>query len=96
MDPTGTCAIANLYEPKGGDRSGHYLLPIGIVSSFDSDGLEYLRVKGMFVFPEARVRESLARSYFHYVHPLFPNVDSNDFLSKHEDGALDRIGAPLL
>lgn len=76
--------------------SGHFLLPNGIVSSFDPDDLEYLRLKGAFVFPEVRVRDALVRAYFHYVHPFFPIIDIQEFLPKHEDAALDRIGAQLL
>lgn len=76
--------------------SGHFLLPNGIASSFDPDDLEYLRVKRVFEFPEARIRDALVRAYCHYVHPFFPILDIDDFLPKHESAALDRIGAQTL
>uniref|UniRef100_A0A0B7KNF3 Xylanolytic transcriptional activator regulatory domain-containing protein n=1 Tax=Bionectria ochroleuca TaxID=29856 RepID=A0A0B7KNF3_BIOOC len=95
-DPTGICAVANICEPDGADRSGHYLLPNGIFASLDPEDQEYLRRKGVFVFPEARVRENLVQAYFHYVHPFFPIVDIQDFLPKHESGALDKISTHLL
>lgn len=78
------------------DKSGHFLLPNGIVSSLDPEDLGYLRLKGAFVFPEARIRDELVRTYFHYVHPFFPIVDVQDFLPNHESAALDRISAHLL
>ena len=53
-------------------------------------------MKGAFVFPETRIRENLVRTYFHYIHPFFPIIDVQDFLPKHENGALDKIGAHLL
>ncbi|KAF5256013.1 hypothetical protein FOXYS1_13536 [Fusarium oxysporum] len=95
-DPTGICAIANICEPEGADKSGHFLLPNGIVTSLDPEDQEYLRRKGAFVFPEARVRDSLVRAYFHYVHPFFPIIDVQDFLPKHESATLDRVSAHLL
>ncbi|KAH6867801.1 putative Zn(II)2Cys6 transcription factor [Thelonectria olida] len=95
-DPKGVCAIANICEPERADRSGHFLLPNGIVSSLDPEDIGYLRLKGAFMFPEAGIRDDLVRTYFHYVHPFFPILDAQDFLSKHESGALDRIGAHLL
>lgn len=95
-DPTGVCAIANICEPEGADKSGHFLLPNGIVASLDPEDQEYLRRKGAFVFPEARVRDSLVRAYFHYVHPFFPIIDVQDFLHKHESATLDRVSAHLL
>ncbi|KAK2670487.1 hypothetical protein RAB80_012909 [Fusarium oxysporum f. sp. vasinfectum] len=95
-DPTGVCAIANICEPEGADKSGHFLLPNGIVASLDPEDQEYLRRKGAFVFPEARIRDSLVRAYFHYVHPFFPIIDVQDFLPKHESATLDRVSAHLL
>ncbi|CAH0056177.1 unnamed protein product [Clonostachys solani] len=95
-DPTGVCAVANICEPEGADKSGHFLLPNGIFASLDPIDQEYLRRKGVFMFPEARVRDSLVRAYFHYVHPFFPIVDIQDFLPKHESAALDKISAHLL
>lgn len=88
--------MANICEPEGADSSGHFLLPNGIFASLDLEDQEYLRRKGAFVFPESRVRESLVRAYFHYVHPFFPIVDIQDFLPKHESGALDKISTHLL
>ncbi|KFZ17829.1 hypothetical protein V501_01538 [Pseudogymnoascus sp. VKM F-4519 (FW-2642)] len=95
-DPKGVCAIGNICEPERADKSGHFLLPNGIVSSLDPEDLGYLRLKGAFVFPEARIRDELVRTYFHYVHPFFPIVDVQDFLPNHESAALDRISAHLL
>ncbi|KFY08332.1 hypothetical protein V492_06324 [Pseudogymnoascus sp. VKM F-4246] len=95
-DPKGVCAIGNICEPDGADKSGHFLLPNGIVSSLDPEDLDYLRLKGAFVFPEGQIRDELVRTYFHYVHPFFPIVDVQDFLSNHESAALDRISAHLL
>ncbi|CAG9989417.1 unnamed protein product [Clonostachys byssicola] len=95
-DPTGICAVANICEPEGVDRSGHFLLPNGIFASLDPEDQEYLQRKGAFVFPEARIRESLVRAYFHYVHPFFPIVDIHDFLPNHESGTLEKISTHLL
>ncbi|KAH7012816.1 putative Zn(II)2Cys6 transcription factor [Ilyonectria destructans] len=95
-DPKGVCAIANICEPDSAEKSGHFLLPNGIVSLLDPDDLEYLQRKGVFAFPEPQVRDDLVRTYFHYVHPFLPILDAQDFLSQHESAALDKIGPHLL
>lgn len=95
-DPKGACAIANICEPDRGDQSGHFLLPNGIVSCLNYEDLDYLRRKGAFAFPEARVRDHLVRTYFHYIHTFFPILDVQDFLSQYGSAALDKIGPHLL
>ena len=56
---------------------------------FLRDDLEYLQKKGVFVIPEAGLRNELLRTYVQYVHPYAPVLDLEEFLSviEKDDGS---------
>ncbi|KAH7230848.1 putative Zn(II)2Cys6 transcription factor [Fusarium solani] len=95
-DPSGVCAVASICEPEKANKSGHYLLPNPIMPPMDPVDLEYLQKKSAFSFPEPVVCEFLVGAYFRYVHPFFPVVDAQSFITNFDSGALDNIGAQLL
>ncbi|KAI8288927.1 Cutinase transcription factor 1 beta [Colletotrichum sp. SAR11_240] len=56
------------------------------IKALAPEDVNYLRSKGAFTLPPARVREAMIRCYFHYVHPFAPIVDANEFITEYEKG----------
>ncbi|KAJ0333745.1 hypothetical protein COL922a_010571 [Colletotrichum nupharicola] len=56
------------------------------IKALAPEDVNYLRSKGAFTLPPARVREAMVRCYFHYVHPFAPILDANEFITEYEKG----------
>lgn len=95
-DPKGISLTAEICEPDIVDKSGHYFIPEMVHGPIASDDLDYLRLKGVFSFPEKEICDNLIHSYFHYVHPFFPIMDVKTFLGRYKSQDINKIGVHLL
>lgn len=66
------------------------LLPIYIKpleTSFDQEGMRFLRHKKALSLPSKALQDQLIRSYILYVHPFLPLLDLGDFLQAIDDNS---------
>jgi hypothetical protein len=95
-DPRGVGLVADICEPERRDKSGHFLVPQTTVSNLAPEDLNHLRLKGAFALPAVSVRDSLIRTYFHYVHPFLPIIEVNTFLTRYGTSARQELSILLL
>ncbi|CRG87289.1 Cutinase transcription factor 1 alpha [Talaromyces islandicus] len=95
-DPRGIALVAEICKPSDSTNSGHFPLPRAKVHCLAEEELSYLRLKGVFWFPETPICDALVRAYFHYVHPFFPIIDVGSFLTTYESAKPDELGIHLL
>lgn len=61
-------------------------MPMPSLKALAPEDVNYLRMKGAFTLPPARIRDELLRCYFHYVHPFAPILDASEFITEYEKG----------
>lgn len=88
--------MVDICKPSGTTNSGHFLLPRAKVHCLAEEEISYLRLKGVFLFPEPPICDDLVRAYFHYVHPFFPIIEAVPFLTTYESAKRDELGIHLL
>lgn len=67
-----------------------------IVSSLASEDINYLCSKNVFLLPTPEVCDGLIRVYFHHVHPFFPIIEAQSFLSNYESAGGEKLSIQLL
>ncbi|KIW71472.1 hypothetical protein PV04_03632 [Phialophora macrospora] len=81
----------------GGSVAQRYLLIAATAGkSLAPEDLEYLRVKGCFSLPSEQVCRELIKSYFCFVHPTFPVLDSPAFLRDYASHGLSHMNLLLV
>lgn len=72
----------------------HFKVPTEMEKALTAEDLAYLRHKGCFSIPPES--ELLIQAYFEFVHPSFPILDLQIFLSDYADGGIESINLLLL
>lgn len=85
-DQRGPAFLIDICEPNRSPKDNHFLVPMPSIKALAPEDVNYLRSKGAFTLPPARVREAMIRCYFHYVHPFAPILDANEFITEYEKG----------
>ncbi|KAK2772193.1 C6 transcription factor [Colletotrichum kahawae] len=85
-DQRGPAFLIDICEPNRSSKDNHFLVPMPSIKALAPEDVNYLRSKGAFTLPPARVREAMIRCYFHYVHPFAPILDANEFITEYEKG----------
>lgn len=66
-------------------RLPRYIQPIP--STLDTDDVDYLRKKNVFILPDTWMRDECLRCYFQSVHPLVPVIEPAEFMDAIESTA---------
>ncbi|KAF6798183.1 C6 transcription factor [Colletotrichum sojae] len=85
-DQRGPAFLIDICEPNRSSKDNHFLVPMPSIKALAPEDVNYLRMKGAFTLPPARIRDELLRCYFHYVHPFAPILDASEFITEYEKG----------
>jgi hypothetical protein len=72
------------------------MIPRTAAKALQAEDLEYLKAKGCFSLPSADVCTALVESYFRFVHPMFPIIDTHEFLARYSKFGVQQINLLLL
>ncbi|KAL0944915.1 C6 transcription factor [Colletotrichum truncatum] len=85
-DQRGPAFLIDICEPNRSSKDNHFLVPMPSIKALSPEDVNYLRIKGAFALPAPRLRDTMIRCYFHYVHPFAPILDATEFITEYEKG----------
>lgn len=72
-----------------------FLTPNNITQLSDDDH-EFLARKGVYSLPKSKTCDALVFAYCHYLHPMMPVIEIDDFLSYHQRGKIQDYNLSLV